>query len=204
MASDFFWVLGVGLGFFLYPWPWPRIFFVSLALASSLVSSTPPLRIGILQDYNIYRLLYLPSILAVRDCKGTFKLSIAAIGFVAIANARYVEPRSKLTNKLFAVLAASDFSLDISSRLFSTDEYLCVSDTIADSLHSHLVGQSGRIPEAPMTGLPSLVAISSKIFCKGQKDDYGIVRKRNNVESAIWPPTQVKGAMYEWQLVRRY
>ena len=30
-----------------WPWPWPRIFFVSLALAlaSSLVSSTPPLRI---------------------------------------------------------------------------------------------------------------------------------------------------------------
>ena len=27
------------------PWPWPRIFFVSLALASSLVSSTPPLMI---------------------------------------------------------------------------------------------------------------------------------------------------------------
>ena len=27
------------------PWPWPRIFFVSLALASSLVSSTPPLLI---------------------------------------------------------------------------------------------------------------------------------------------------------------
>ena len=25
------------------PWPWPRIFFVSLSLASSLVSSTPPL-----------------------------------------------------------------------------------------------------------------------------------------------------------------
>ena len=25
------------------PWPWPRIFFLSLALASSLVSSTPPL-----------------------------------------------------------------------------------------------------------------------------------------------------------------
>ena len=25
------------------PWPWPRIYFVSLALASSLVSSTPPL-----------------------------------------------------------------------------------------------------------------------------------------------------------------
>ena len=25
------------------PWPWPRIFFVSLALALSLVSSTPPL-----------------------------------------------------------------------------------------------------------------------------------------------------------------
>ena len=24
-------------------WPWPRIFFVSLALTSSLVSSTPPL-----------------------------------------------------------------------------------------------------------------------------------------------------------------
>ena len=28
------------------PWPWPRIFFVSLALASSLVSSTPPLVTG--------------------------------------------------------------------------------------------------------------------------------------------------------------
>ena len=27
------------------PWPWPRFFFVSLALASSLVSSTPPLLI---------------------------------------------------------------------------------------------------------------------------------------------------------------
>ena len=27
------------------PWPWPRIFFVFLALASSLVSSTPPLAI---------------------------------------------------------------------------------------------------------------------------------------------------------------
>ena len=27
------------------PWPWPRIFFVSLALASSLVSSTPPLHL---------------------------------------------------------------------------------------------------------------------------------------------------------------
>ena len=25
------------------PWPWPRIFFVFLALASSLVSSTPPM-----------------------------------------------------------------------------------------------------------------------------------------------------------------
>ena len=26
-----------------WPWPWPRFFFVSLALASSLVFSTPPL-----------------------------------------------------------------------------------------------------------------------------------------------------------------
>ena len=43
LASDFFCVLGLGLGFFLCSWPWPRIFFVSLALASSLVSSTPPL-----------------------------------------------------------------------------------------------------------------------------------------------------------------
>ena len=104
---------------------------------------------------------------------------------------------------LFAVLAASDDPIDISSRLFSTDEYLCVTDTIADSLHSHLVGQSGRIPEPSMTGIPSLVAISPKIFCKSQKDDYGIVRSRNNVKSAIWP-TQIKGAMYEWQLVRGY
>ena len=30
------------------PWPWPRIFFVSLALASSLVSSTPPLATSII------------------------------------------------------------------------------------------------------------------------------------------------------------
>ena len=29
------------------PWPWPRIFFVSLALASSLVSSTPPLMLSV-------------------------------------------------------------------------------------------------------------------------------------------------------------
>ena len=27
------------------PWPWPRIFFVSLGLALSLVSSTPPLKL---------------------------------------------------------------------------------------------------------------------------------------------------------------
>ena len=30
--------------------PWPRIFFVSLALASSLVSSTPPLNLVILNN----------------------------------------------------------------------------------------------------------------------------------------------------------
>ena len=37
---------------FPWPWPWPRIFFVSLALAlaSRLVSSTPPL-VTILQAY---------------------------------------------------------------------------------------------------------------------------------------------------------
>ena len=35
-----------------YPWPWPRIFFVSLALASSLVSSTPPLLYHINEDNN--------------------------------------------------------------------------------------------------------------------------------------------------------
>ena len=38
------------------PWPWPRIFFVSLALASSLVSSTPPL-------LNIYIRQLLPNFL---------------------------------------------------------------------------------------------------------------------------------------------
>ena len=32
------------------PWPWPRVFFVSLALASSLVSSTPPLVYIVLCD----------------------------------------------------------------------------------------------------------------------------------------------------------
>ena len=35
-----------------WPWPWPRIFFVSLALASSLVSSTPPLLFTKLSYYN--------------------------------------------------------------------------------------------------------------------------------------------------------
>ena len=35
------------------PWPWPRIFFVSLALASSLVSSTPPL-VQYLYTYQWY------------------------------------------------------------------------------------------------------------------------------------------------------
>ena len=34
------------------PWPWPRIFFVFLALASSLVSSTPPLIGNPLVDKN--------------------------------------------------------------------------------------------------------------------------------------------------------
>ena len=36
------------------PWPWPRIFFVSLALASSLVSSTPPLILTILVYIFVY------------------------------------------------------------------------------------------------------------------------------------------------------
>ena len=35
------------------PWPWPRIFFVSLALASSLVSSTPPLTITAWNYLNV-------------------------------------------------------------------------------------------------------------------------------------------------------
>ena len=34
------------------PWPWPRIYFVSLALASSLVSSTPPLILAIVNHWN--------------------------------------------------------------------------------------------------------------------------------------------------------
>ena len=34
------------------PWPWPRIFFVSLALASSPVSSTPPLNQTLLPLMN--------------------------------------------------------------------------------------------------------------------------------------------------------
>ena len=37
------------------PWPWPRIFFVSLALVSSLVSSTPPLLVIV---YPLLRLLW--------------------------------------------------------------------------------------------------------------------------------------------------
>ena len=36
------------------PYPWPRIFFVSLALASSLVSSTPPLiSRGVIEDSRL-------------------------------------------------------------------------------------------------------------------------------------------------------
>ena len=34
------------------PWPWPRIFLVSFALASSLVSSTPPLVVFLLQNMS--------------------------------------------------------------------------------------------------------------------------------------------------------
>ena len=37
------------------PWPWPRIFFVSLALASSLVSSTPPL---LTNNHLLYQLTF--------------------------------------------------------------------------------------------------------------------------------------------------
>ena len=39
------------------PWPWPRIFFVSLALAlaSSLVSSTPPLVANTRKSLKFYR-----------------------------------------------------------------------------------------------------------------------------------------------------
>ena len=37
------------------PWPWPRIFFVSLALASSLVSSTPPLFINVSVEISVMR-----------------------------------------------------------------------------------------------------------------------------------------------------
>ena len=42
------------------PWPWPRIFFVSLALAlaSSLVSSTPPLLMLIISSLHWYNLPY--------------------------------------------------------------------------------------------------------------------------------------------------
>ena len=40
-----------------WPWPWPRIFFVSLALASSLVSSTPPLIIRLrFRDVNSFQI----------------------------------------------------------------------------------------------------------------------------------------------------
>ena len=41
-----------------WPWPWPRIFFVSLALAlaSSLVSSTPPLALTKLRWENLWKL----------------------------------------------------------------------------------------------------------------------------------------------------
>ena len=35
-----------------WSWPWPRIFFVSLALASNLVSSTPPLIITLKHNWN--------------------------------------------------------------------------------------------------------------------------------------------------------
>ena len=40
------------------PWPWPRIFFVSLALASSLVSSTPPRNSTELAVTSIYDELF--------------------------------------------------------------------------------------------------------------------------------------------------
>ena len=50
-------VLGLGFAHFC-PWPWLRIFFVSLALASSLVSSTTPLSV-IASDNSIKNLQFL-------------------------------------------------------------------------------------------------------------------------------------------------
>ena len=54
-------ILGLGIERFCprksFPWPrpWPRIFFLFLALASSLVSSTPPLIIMLMQSYKYYK-----------------------------------------------------------------------------------------------------------------------------------------------------
>ena len=63
--KPFFWrtlapvslVLGLGLER-ICPWPWPRIFFVFLTLASSLVSSTPPVMLSMLFfQIRIFRIL---------------------------------------------------------------------------------------------------------------------------------------------------
>ena len=52
------------------PWPWPRIFFVSLALASSLVSSTPPL-------HSIYRhIFFTDSLLKLQQSCNTLEFII--------------------------------------------------------------------------------------------------------------------------------
>ena len=64
-------VLGLGLKHSC-PWPWPRIFFVSLALASNLVSSTPSLVLWCSNVFTVtYLLLLFFSHLSFCNCKGS-------------------------------------------------------------------------------------------------------------------------------------
>ena len=57
-------------GCVLGPWPWPRIFFVSLALASTLVSSTPPL---------LLILIFIKSFIYDKIYKYTFRLVLRCL-----------------------------------------------------------------------------------------------------------------------------
>ena len=78
------------------PWPWPRIFFVSLALASSLVSSTPPLETDIAKLYK------------EKSCSSVEKV-------LTYCPKKWLEDRPKPIVECFAKLCNQDPSSEIGS-----------------------------------------------------------------------------------------
>ena len=68
------------------PWPWPRIFFVSLALASSLVPSTPPL---VIKEKSIVLLRLVKDELIRAGGVRKFPCTIELINSVKYSRAKY-------------------------------------------------------------------------------------------------------------------